>query len=100
VGGLGNRKNALVHQAIEAVGVEPYVGSVKLRHQEFKLAVVTSSQNCNIRAVGRAGVLASTMVGPRWPWSARMAALRYDHKQAVTYERSHRRGFKGEDTVG
>jgi beta-phosphoglucomutase family hydrolase len=50
VGGLGNRKNALINEAIEAVGVEPYAGSVKLlhqlRHQGFKLAVVTSSQNC------------------------------------------------------
>ena len=50
VGGLGNRKNDLVNEVIEAVGVEPYAGSVKLlrqlRHQGFKLAVVTSSQNC------------------------------------------------------
>jgi beta-phosphoglucomutase family hydrolase len=50
VGGLGNRKNALVNQVIEAVGVEPYAGSIKLlhqlRHEGFKLAVVTSSQNC------------------------------------------------------
>ena len=50
VGGLGNRKNALVNDVIEAVGVEPYAGSVKLlhqlRHEGFKLAVVTSSQNC------------------------------------------------------
>jgi beta-phosphoglucomutase family hydrolase len=50
VGGLGNRKNRLVNEAIEAVGVEPYAGSVtllhQLRRQGFKLAVVTSSQNC------------------------------------------------------
>ena len=50
VGGLGNRKNALVNDVIDAVGVEPYAGSVKLLHQlrqqGFKLAVVTSSQNC------------------------------------------------------
>jgi beta-phosphoglucomutase family hydrolase len=50
VGGLGNRKNALVNDAIDTVGVEPYAGSVKLisqlRRQGFKLAVVTSSQNC------------------------------------------------------
>ena len=50
VGGLGNRKNALVNDVIDAVGVEPYAGSVKLlhqlRHEGFKLAVVTSSQNC------------------------------------------------------
>jgi beta-phosphoglucomutase family hydrolase len=51
VGGLGNRKNALVNDAIDTVGVEPYPGSVtlirQLRRQGFKLAVVTSSQNCD-----------------------------------------------------
>jgi beta-phosphoglucomutase family hydrolase len=50
VGGLGNRKNDLVNEAIEDTGVEPYEGSVKLihqlHHQGFKIAVVTSSQNC------------------------------------------------------
>lgn len=50
VGGLGNRKNDLVNKIIEAKGVEPYEGSVKLlrqlRHLGFKIAVVTSSQNC------------------------------------------------------
>src|SRR6478735_9131281 len=50
VGGLGNRKNALVNKVIEEIGVEPYEGSVKfihqLRHHGFKIAVVTSSQNC------------------------------------------------------
>jgi beta-phosphoglucomutase family hydrolase len=50
VGGLGNRKNDLVNESIERAGVEPYEGSVKLinrlhRHG-FKIAVVTSSQNC------------------------------------------------------
>jgi beta-phosphoglucomutase family hydrolase len=48
--GLGNRKNDLVNQRIEEFGVEPYEGSVKLIHQlrdrGFKIAVVTSSQNC------------------------------------------------------
>ena len=50
VGGLGNRKNDLVNKVIEEGGVESYEGSVKLihqlRHQGFKIAVVTSSQNC------------------------------------------------------
>ena len=50
VGGLGNRKNDLVNEVIKAKGVEPYEGSVKLiqklRQQGFKIAVVTSSQNC------------------------------------------------------
>ena len=50
VGGLGNRKNDLVNKVIAEEGVEPYEGSVKfihqLRHQGFKIAVVTSSQNC------------------------------------------------------
>jgi beta-phosphoglucomutase family hydrolase len=50
VGGLGNRKNDLVNEIIEDRGVEPYEGSVKLiqqlRQQGFKIAVVTSSQNC------------------------------------------------------
>ena len=50
VGGLGNRKNDLVNKVIAEGGVEPYEGTVKLihqlRHQGFKIAVVTSSQNC------------------------------------------------------
>jgi beta-phosphoglucomutase family hydrolase len=59
VGGLGNRKNDLVNRIIEDIGVEPYEGSVALIHQlrqrGFKLAVVTSSQNCT--AVLRAAKL-------------------------------------------
>jgi beta-phosphoglucomutase family hydrolase len=51
VGGLGNRKNDLVNKAIEDVGVKPYEGSVRLidqlRRDGFKVAVVTSSQNCD-----------------------------------------------------
>jgi beta-phosphoglucomutase family hydrolase len=50
VGGLGNRKNDLVNKIIEDMGVEPYAGSVQLirqlHHHGFKIAVVTSSQNC------------------------------------------------------
>ena len=48
--GLGNRKNELVNKVIEHMGVEPYEGSVQFIHQlcrhGFKIAVVTSSQNC------------------------------------------------------
>lgn len=50
VGGLGNRKDGLVNKIIEEVGVKPYEGSVRLirqlRQEGFKIAVVTSSQNC------------------------------------------------------
>jgi beta-phosphoglucomutase family hydrolase len=50
VSGLGNRKNDLVNGVIAELGVEPYAGSValihQLRDQGFKVAVVTSSQNC------------------------------------------------------
>ena len=48
--GLGNRKNELINKIIEEMGVEPYPGSVRLLHElrrrGFKIAVVTSSQNC------------------------------------------------------
>jgi beta-phosphoglucomutase family hydrolase len=48
--GLGNRKDDLVNDAIAQFGVEPYDGSVRFIHQlhrnGFKIAVVTSSQNC------------------------------------------------------
>jgi beta-phosphoglucomutase family hydrolase len=50
VGGLGNRKDALVNKVISEEGVKPYEGSVRfirrLRDRGFKMAVVTSSQNC------------------------------------------------------
>ncbi len=50
VAALGNRKNALVGRIIEDMGVQPYEGTVKLIHslrrQGFKIAVVTSSENC------------------------------------------------------
>ena len=59
VHGLGNRKNDLVNRAIAEVGVEPYAGTVQfiqqLRQDGFKIAVVTSSQNCD--AVLRAAKL-------------------------------------------
>src|SRR6266849_6217127 len=50
VRGLGNRKNELVSDAIERVGVEAYEGSIQLidqlRRDGFKIALVTSSENC------------------------------------------------------
>jgi beta-phosphoglucomutase family hydrolase len=50
IGGLGNRKNQLVTRAIEESGVEAYPGSVRfidqLRNRGFKIAVVSSSENC------------------------------------------------------
>jgi beta-phosphoglucomutase family hydrolase len=50
--GLGNRKNVLVNKIISEEGVQPYEGSVRLIHQlhdrGFKIAVVTSSQNCDV----------------------------------------------------
>jgi beta-phosphoglucomutase family hydrolase len=49
VRGLGNRKNELVRDAIERIGVEAYEGSVQfidqLRRDGFKIALVTSSEN-------------------------------------------------------
>ena len=48
--GLGNRKDDLVNDAIATFGVQPYDGSVRFIHQlhrsGFKIAIVTSSQNC------------------------------------------------------
>ena len=50
VGGLGNRKNQLVTKAIKDEGVDAYEGSVRfireLRRRGFKVAVVSSSENC------------------------------------------------------
>ena len=51
VGGLANREDGLVNKIFEDVGVKPYEGSVKflhqIRHQGFKIAVVTSSEHCD-----------------------------------------------------
>jgi beta-phosphoglucomutase family hydrolase len=50
VTGLGNRKNNLINKMFEERGVRPFEGSVKLIRQlkrdGFKIAVVTSSENC------------------------------------------------------
>jgi beta-phosphoglucomutase family hydrolase len=60
--GLGNRKNDLINEVIEDVGVKAYEGSVKLirqlHHQGYKIAVVTSSHNCTtvLQAAGLDGV--------------------------------------------
>jgi beta-phosphoglucomutase family hydrolase len=49
--GLGNYKNELVNEAIETTGVEVYCDSIawawKAKKEGFKLAVVTSSRNCD-----------------------------------------------------
>jgi beta-phosphoglucomutase family hydrolase len=69
VGGLGNRKNALINKVIEDIGVEPYEGSVRLirylSQQAFKIAVVTSSQNCKavLEAAGLDGFFAVQVDG-------------------------------------
>ncbi len=50
--GLGNRKDALVHEVLEADGVEAYEGSVRLveqvRSRGIRTAVVSASKNCKI----------------------------------------------------
>ncbi|MEC4680496.1 MAG: HAD-IA family hydrolase, partial [Nitrospirota bacterium] len=49
--GLGNRKNDLVNEVIESVGVDAYESTITLareiRDAGIKIAVVTSSQNCD-----------------------------------------------------
>ena len=60
--GLGNRKNALLNETISTCGVAVYPGSADLLRElqacGFKLAVVTSSQNCAavLKAAGLAEV--------------------------------------------
>jgi beta-phosphoglucomutase family hydrolase len=52
VGGLGNRKNDLINEVIDSVGVDAYEGTITLARQirdaGIKIAVVTSSQNCDV----------------------------------------------------
>ncbi|MFQ5935032.1 MAG: HAD family hydrolase [Acidiferrobacterales bacterium] len=56
--GLGNRKNAMLNEVLEAEGVDVYQGSVDLVHrlhgQGIRTAVVSSSKNCEaiLRAAG------------------------------------------------
>ena len=49
--GLGNRKNDLVNEVIDSVGVDAYESTITLARQirdaGIKIAVVTSSQNCD-----------------------------------------------------
>jgi beta-phosphoglucomutase family hydrolase len=104
VGGLGNRKNELVNKSIEDQGVEPYAGSVELvrqlRDRGFKIAVVTSSQNCaavlraakldaffDVRVDGNT-ILAEHLAGKPAPDSFLMAAklLVVDPSRAVVVE--------------
>lgn len=48
--GLGNRKDAMVHEVLEAEGVDVYEGSVRLveqvRSRGIRTAVVSASKNC------------------------------------------------------
>lgn len=50
--GLGNRKNEMINAVIESDGVEVYEASIELvrriRQEGIKVAVVTSSQNCDM----------------------------------------------------
>jgi len=50
--GLGNRKDAMVQDMLEAEGVEVYEGSVKLveqlRRRGIRTAVVSASKNCKV----------------------------------------------------
>ena len=50
IAGLGNRKDAMVKQAIEEGQVQPFEGSVRwvrqIRDEGFRTAVVSSSRNC------------------------------------------------------
>jgi beta-phosphoglucomutase family hydrolase len=104
VGGLGNRKNDLVNKIIEDRGVEPYEGTVKLirqlRQRGFKIAVVTSSQNCaavltaakldaffDIRVDGNT-ILAEHLAGKPAPATFLMAAklLGVEPSRAVVIE--------------
>jgi len=52
VRGLGNRKNDLINEVIDSVGVDAYEGTIalarKIRDEGIKIAVVTSSQNCDV----------------------------------------------------
>jgi beta-phosphoglucomutase family hydrolase len=52
ISGIGNRKNDLLNEVIAHAGVTPYEGSVRLIRQlhddGFKVAVVTSSENCDV----------------------------------------------------
>ena len=60
--GLGNRKNEMINAVIESDGVEVYEASIELvrriRQEGIKVAVVTSSQNCDtvLKAAGIANL--------------------------------------------
>lgn len=67
--GLGNRKDRLVHEAIEAGQVRPFQGSLEFvrlaRRRGLKTAVVTSSRNCTLvlRAAGMDGLFDTQVDG-------------------------------------
>jgi HAD superfamily hydrolase (TIGR01509 family) len=104
VGGLGNRKDALVNKMIAEVGVQAYEGTLRLisqlRRRGFKMAVVTSSQNCQavLKAVNLDGIFevrvdgnviqAQELAGKPAPDTFLMAAklLGVEPKRAVVIE--------------
>jgi len=67
--GLGNLKDRLVHQAIDAGRVQSFPGSVKfvhrVRERGMRTAVVTSSRNCTpvLRAAGMDGLFETQVDG-------------------------------------
>ena len=67
--GLGNLKDRIVHQAIEAGRVQPFPGSVKFVHlvheRGLRTAVVTSSRNCTpvLKAAGMDGLFETQVDG-------------------------------------
>jgi beta-phosphoglucomutase family hydrolase len=69
IGGLGNRKNALVLNLIHTRGVKPYEGSVRYLHAVIdaglKRAVVSSSTNCRdvLAAAGLEGLFDTIIDG-------------------------------------
>ena len=68
--GLGNRKNDMINDVLNAQGVEAYEGSVtlvrQLRSRGVKTAVVSSSANCEAGAPGSEYCRPVRCAGRRW----------------------------------